>query len=60
MAMDTASAPQKRAKLDNGDSYIPTAADDGQSTASIIFSLVEEKGALARALKPFDVRFACT
>ncbi len=47
--------PQKMAKLDNGDSYIPTGVDGGPDT-SLLFSLREEKGALIKALKPFEVR----
>ena len=55
--MDGPSA--KRAKMDNGDAYIPTQEHtDGEPTFSVIFSLKEEKGALARALKPFEVRRA--
>ena len=49
----------KRSKLDNGagDAYIPTQEHtDGEPTFAVIFSLHEEKGALARALKPFEVR----
>lgn len=42
----------KKPKMDMQDSYIPT--EDGDST-SVIFSLKEEKGALVRALKPFEV-----
>ena len=42
---------EKKPKLD---SYIPT-QEDGGTNVSIIFSLKEEKGALARALKPFEV-----
>lgn len=53
----------KRSKLDNGasDAYIPTQEHtDGEPMFAVIFSLHEEKGALARALKPFEVRGKCT
>lgn len=54
--MDTDVPSPKRAKMDNGDAYIPTKEhSDGEPTFSVIFSLREEKGALARALKPFEV-----
>ncbi len=54
--MASSDAPStKKARLDNGDSYIPT-EDGGGHGSSILFSLKEEKGALARSLKPFEVR----
>lgn len=59
LEMDAAPSSPKRPKLDNGagDAYIPTQEHtDGEPTFAVIFSLQEEKGALARALKPFEVR----
>ena len=59
--MDAAPSSPKRPKLDNGAgaAYIPTQEHtDGEPTFAVIFSLHEEKGALARALKPFEVRDA--
>lgn len=50
----------KKAKMANGDSYIPTQQEssnsDGTSNLSLIFSLKEQQGELARALVPFQVR----
>lgn len=51
---DTDSEPAaKKPKLD---SYIPTEEDGSQST-SVIFSLKDEKGALAKALRAFEVKY---
>ena len=49
------SLPSKKGKLENGDSYIPTGVGGGPNT-SLLFSLKDEKGALVKALKPFEVR----
>lgn len=57
--MDTDPPRTKRAREMEGDNigaYIP---DNGGPHASIVFSLKEEKGALVRALKPFEVRALC-
>lgn len=57
--MDTDPPPTKRAREMDGDNigaYIP---DNGGPHASIMFSLKEGKGALVRALKPFEVRVLC-
>ena len=54
--MDTDPPRTKRAREMEGDNigaYIP---DNGGPHVSIMFSLKEEKGALVRALKPFEVR----
>ena len=57
LIMDAEVPSAKRAKMDGEDAYIPTQEHtDGQPTFSVIFSLREEKGALARALKPFEVK----
>lgn len=54
--MDAEVPSPKRAKMNGDNAYIPTKEHtDGQPTFSVIFSLREEKGALARALKPFEV-----
>ena len=56
--MDSEVPVAKKAKLDMDEpkAYIPTQGQkDGEPNLSVIFSLKEEKGALVRALKPFEV-----
>ena len=50
-ASDSEPAAAKEPKLD---SYIPT-EEDGSHSTSVIFSLKDEKGALAKALRAFEV-----
>ena len=49
----------KKAKMENGDSYIPTqkseANGDGTNNLSLIFSLQEQQGQLVKSLGPFEV-----
>ena len=63
-AMDQEGPAEKKARLDNGDkdAYIPLPKEkengDGTSTLSLIFSLQEQPGTLAKALRPFEVQLA--
>ena len=50
-ASDSEPAAAKEPKLD---SYIPT-EEDGSHSTSVIFSLKDEKGALVKALRAFEV-----
>ena len=54
--MDPPPTKKVRSNGDEG-AYIPDAATNGgdAATTSLIFSLKEQKGALARALQPFEV-----
>ena len=53
--MDTAPPSRKRSRDgEDENAYIPTQCNGGTGT-TVIFSLKEEKGALVRALKPFEV-----
>ena len=51
MAASDSKPAEKESKLD---SYIPT-DEDGSNSTSVIFSLKDEKGALAKALHVFEV-----
>ena len=51
MAASDSKPAEKESKLD---SYIPT-EEDGSNSTSVIFSLKDEKGALAKALHAFEV-----
>ena len=51
MAASDSEPAAKKPKLD---SYIPT-EEDGSNSTSVIFSLKDEKGALAKALHVFEV-----
>ena len=51
MAASDSEPAAKKPKLD---SYIPT-EEDGSNSTSVIFSLKDEKGALAKALRAFEV-----
>ena len=53
--MDTDPPKRKRSRNDEEENaYIPTPCN-GNTGTTVVFSLKEEKGALVRALKPFEV-----